>query len=76
MALRFLGHRTLATSVGKSQVQGSGLRFSMTLGVEERLCAIHVMHTGVKRERKKGRKGGWKGMEKVSEPAMQRAVGR
>lgn len=56
--------------------EASGLRFSTSLGVGENLCTIHAMHTGVKRERKKGRKGRWKGMEKVSEPVMQRAVGR
>lgn len=58
--------------MAKSQVQGSGLLFSMTLGVGRNLCTVHVIHTGVKRERKKGRKG----MEKVREPGMQRAVER
>lgn len=66
MALRFLGHRALATSMGKSQEQGLGLLFTMTFGLEMNLCTILVIHYTlyIKRERKKGSKGGRKGMRR------------
>lgn len=46
VALRYLGHRVLATSMGKPQVQGSGLLFFMTLGVflpsETPISSLHL----------------------------------